>query len=393
MPETHAILSASAAHRWLHCTPCVRLEEQFPVTTSQNAEEGTLAHAIAELKLRKKFIEPMSQKTFTTRMNKLKKHELYQNEMQEHTDTYIDYLTECAMRFQNSPTVSAESKLDFSEWVPDGYGTADCVMVGDTVLQIADFKYGFKPVKAENNEQMRLYALGALRMFGMIYPIERVRMAIIQPRINSITESEMQVGELLQWANEVVKPAAALAYEGKGEYRAGDWCVFCRAKSQCRARAQDKQVLMDDFGNPQTHTPKEKGLLTDAEIGALLTQAEPFVKWLSDLQGYALKAVLEGKEIPGWKVVEGRSARTFSNQDAAFAALQAAGFKEALLYERKPLTLTAVEKLVGKAEFEKLCGAYVVRPQGKPNLVPESDVRKPYNSAEQDFEKLHIEKE
>lgn len=383
----HALLSASSAHRWLHCTPCARLEAGFPDTAGDYAREGTLAHEIAELKLRKKFLEPMSQKTFTTRMNKLKKHELYQQEMQGFTDIYIDYLAECAMRYPTSPSIAAEVRVDYAEWAPEGFGRCDCIMAGGDTLHIVDFKYGKgKPVSAAGNEQLRLYALGALRAYGLVYRISRVRMAIVQPRLDSITEDEMPAEALLDWAENVVRPAAALAYAGEGEFQAGDWCQFCRARRECRARANTSLSIIEDFGAPPDKTaPIAATLLSYQEIGAALARAKPFIKWAADLESYALEAALHGKEIPGWKVVAGRSNRVFRDQDAAFAALQQAGFDEALLYERKPITLTQAEKLAGKAAFTELCGAYIEKPPGKPTLVPETDARPPYSSAAEDF--------
>lgn len=382
MPEKHALLGASSAHRWLHCPPSARLEAELPDTAGEAAREGTLAHAVAELKLWRKFVEPMSQKTFTTRMNKLKKHELYQDEMQVHTDVYIDYLTECAMQYPHTPTVAAEVRVDYSDWAPEGFGTADCIMIGGDVLRITDFKYGKGvPVAAENNAQMRLYALGALGLYRAIYPVKTIRMAIVQPRLGSISEDEMTADDLLRWAEETVKPAAALAYAGLGDYCAGDWCRFCRARAQCRAHAAANTSVIDDFGEP----PKQPPLLSNAEIGQALARAEPFIRWFSDLKDYALSAVLRGEDVPGWKAVAGRSTRSFSDPDAAFAALRAGGVDEAMLYERKPLTLAQVEKVIGKADLQQFAGAYIIKPAGKPTLAPESDSRPAYDGAAADF--------
>lgn len=390
MPENHALLSASSAHRWMNCTPCARLEEQFPDTTSDFAREGTLAHSIAELKLRKKFTEPMSQKTFTSRMNKLKKQELYQEEMQGHTDAYIDYITECAMRYEHMPTVAAEVRLDFSAWVPEGFGTGDCVMIGGDTLHIIDFKYGKGvSVSAQDNPQMRLYALGALQAFGMIYPVKQVCMAIVQPRIDNLSEDTISVEELMTWAENTVKPAAALAFAGAGKYKAGEWCRFCRARIQCRERANHNTQLIEDFGAPpEKEKPCSTDLLTNAEIADALVRIKPFLAWAKDLEEYALQAVLNGEGIPGWKAVEGRSTRSFSDMDSAFAELVRNGVDESLLYERKPLTLAQVEKVVGKANLQTFAGHYIVKPQGKPTLAPVSDKRPVYSTAAADFANL-----
>lgn len=329
----------------------------------------------------------MGQSAFTARMNKLKKDALYQDEMQAHTDAYIEYATECAMRYDHTPTVAAEARVDFSRWAPEGFGTADCVMIGGDTLHVIDFKYGKgRPVSAQGNEQLRLYALGALDRYGMIYPVRTVRMAIVQPRLGGVTEDEMTAGELLAWGEEIVKPAAALAFVGEGEYRAGDWCGFCKARHLCRERANHSAQLIEDFGAPPDKAePVEPALLSNAEIARALARAKPFIKWAQELEEHALRAVLRGEEIPGWKAVEGRSNRAFSDQDAAFAALQRNGVAEALLYERRPLTLAQVEKVVGKADLQQFAGGYIVKPPGKPTLVPEADKRPPYNTAAADF--------
>ncbi len=393
----HALLSASSAHIWMRCTPSARLGESFPDNAGKDAEEGTLAHEIAELKLRKAFIEPMSARTFNTRMNKLKKDPLYQEEMQGYTDTYIEYITECAMKYNHTPIVAAETRLDYSAWVPEGFGTGDAVIVGNDTLQIVDLKYGKGvPVSAEGNVQLRLYALGALGLYDIVYPISRIKMAIVQPRLDSITEDEITVKELLDWAENVVKPTALQAWEGKGEFHPseeadGGWCRFCRAKSQCVARAYNNQKLMNDFGAPPVkEKPVDFKLLTNAEIGKALRRAEPFVKWVKDMKEYALAAILKGETVPGWKAVEGRSNRVFSDADKAFAALMAAGFDEALLYKPKEhITLTEAEKLAGgRAKFTEICGKYVDKPYGAPKLAHEDDKSPPYDKVAADFQKV-----
>ena len=385
MPGEHALLSPSSAEKWLHCTPSARLEENYSEESSVYAAEGTLAHAIAELKVRKKLIEPMSQKAFTTRMNKLKKHELYQEEMQEYTDIYVDYLTECAMQYKSKPDVAAEIRLDYGDWAPEGFGRCDCVMVGENTLHIIDFKYGKGvPVSAENNEQMRLYALGALQLHSMIYDIKTIRMSIVQPRLDSITEAEMSAADLLSWADDVVRPAAALAFMGEGDCCPGPWCKskFCKARAQCRAYAESSLTAAEAFGTP----PKQPSLLTNEELGQVLERAAPFLDWFKAAEDFALAEMLKGEEIPGWKVVEGRSIRVFTDADAAFAALQSAGFDESLLFKpREHITLSAAEKLAGKAQFQTLCGSFINKPRGKPTLAPEDDKRPLYDSAAIDF--------
>lgn len=382
MPDKHALLGGSSAHRWLECPPSARIEENMQDITGSAAAEGTLAHAIAELKLRKQF-EVMTQKTFTTRMNKLKKDPLYQEEMQRHTDTYTAYITEKAMEYESVPLVDIEAQLDYSEWAPEGFGTGDCVITGGDMLWIIDFKYGKGvQVEADHNPQLMLYALGALQKYSMIYNIQQVKMAIIQPRRDHISEWEISKTDLLQWAESYVKPRAQLAYNGGGEFCPGEsQCRFCKAKGRCKALADYNLVLTEKQDTPP-------GMLGGAEISDVLHRVDPLLKWAEAVKDYALHAILNGETIPGWKAVEGRSIRKFNDQDAAFNALRENGIDEALLYERKPITLSAAEKMIGKQQFELVCGPYVVKPYGAPALAPESDPRKPYSTAASDFDGL-----
>lgn len=388
-PEQHAVLSASSSSRWLICTAAPRFEEQFPETTSEYAEEGRLAHSICELKVLKKFTASISQKAYTTRLNKLKKEPLYNSEMDKTSDLYIEHLTERAMQFNATPYVAAEVRVDYSDYAPDGFGTCDCTMIGGDTLIITDYKHGKGvPVSAENNSQMKLYALGALKKYKAIYgdTIKRVVMVIEQLRLSDEPSVwETTVSELVKWG-ESIKPVAEKAYSGTGEFVPGEHCRFCRGKAQCRARA-DVNTALEEFKNcvPEEKAQPGDNVLTDSEIGDLLIRGAELVKWYKDLEEYALSALLSGKEIQGWKVVAGRSNRTFTDQDAALAAVIAAGYDEALVYERKAKTLTELEKLMGKAEFAEKIGQYVVKPVGKPTLAPMSDKRELYNPASADF--------
>lgn len=388
-PEQHAVLSASSSSRWLICTAAPRFEEQFPETTSEYAEEGRLAHSICELKVLKKFTASISQKTYTTRLNKLKKEPLYSSEMDKTSDLYIEHLTERAMQFTATPYVAAEVRVDYSDYAPDGFGTCDCTMIGGDTLIITDYKHGKGvPVSAEHNSQMKLYALGALKKYKAIYgdTIKRVVMVIEQLRLSDEPSVwETTVSELAHWG-ESIRPIAEKAYSGTGEFVPGEHCRFCRGKAHCRARA-DINTALEEFKNcvPEEKAQPGDNVLTDSEIGDLLIRGAELVKWYKDLEEYALSALLSGKEIQGWKVVAGRSNRTFTDQDAALAAVIAAGYDEALVYERKAKTLTELEKLMGKAEFAEKIGQYVVKPVGKPTLALMSDKREPYNPASADF--------
>ncbi|MBQ8637117.1 MAG: DUF2800 domain-containing protein [Clostridia bacterium] len=388
-PEKHAVLSASAAHRWLACTAAPRFEENFPESTSEYAEEGRLAHAICEIKVLKYFTMQLTPKTFTTRHNKFKKDPMYSPEMDKTSDLYLEHLKELAMRFDKAPFVAVEVRVDFSEYVPDGFGTCDCAMIGGDALAITDYKHGKGvPVSAEDNPQMKLYALGALKKYEAIYgdTIKRVIMTIDQPRLSDMpSTTEITVDELKAWG-ESIKPIAEKAFRGLGDFVPGEHCRFCRGKAQCKARASVNTAL-EEFKDcvPEAKAQPGDNILTDAEIGDLLIRGKELVSWYKDLEEYALSALLLGNEIPGWKAVAGRSNRTFSDQDAAIAAVIAAGYDEALVYERKAKTLTELEKLMGKAEFAEKIGQFVIKPVGKPTLAPMSDKREAYNPAASDF--------
>lgn len=388
-PEKHALLSASSASRWLVCTASPRFEEGLPEINSTYAEEGRLAHAIAEIKVLKKFTA-MTGRAYTTRLNNLKKDTLYDQEMDKTTDLYIEHLTEQAMLYNSSPTVAAEVKVDFGEYVPEGFGTCDCVMIGGDTLSITDYKHGKGvPVSAVGNPQMRLYALGALKRYAPVFgdTIKQVRMTIDQPRLDSYTSDLITVEELRAWG-ESIKPIAQKAFSGLGEFVPGEHCRFCRGKAQCRARANANTALEDfkDCALPGEPAPDDlTRALTDAEIGDLLIRGQQLVQWYKDLEDYATKALLDGRPIEGWKLVAGRSNRTFTDQDAAIKAVIAAGYDEALVYDRKPKTLSEIEKLMGKAEFADKIGSYVIKPPGKPTLAPATDKREAYNPAAADF--------
>ena len=388
-PEKHALLSASSAGRWLVCTAAPRFEEQFPENTSQYAEEGRLAHSFCELKLLKKFTMSLSPKTFTTRINKLKKEALYDSEMEKTSDLYIEHLTERAMKFDSAPYVTAEVRVDYSDYVPEGFGTCDCVMIGGDTIIITDYKHGKGvAVSAEDNPQMKLYALGALKKYKAIYgdTIKRVVLVIEQLRLSEEPSIwETTVDELTAWGKSI-KPIAEKAFRGLGEFVPGEHCRFCRGKAQCKVRASVHTAL-EEFMDcvPEKKAQPGDNTLTNEEIGDLLTRGVDLVAWYKDLEEYALTAVLNGEQIPGWKAVAGKSNRTFTDQDAALQAIISAGYDESLVYERKPLTLTALEKLMGKSEFADKVGRYVTKPLGKPTLVNMSDKREPYNLAAEEF--------
>lgn len=405
-PNTHAFLSASSAHRWLNCTAAPAYEAQFPEgETSFYAEAGTVAHAICEIFAKRKFgVNTAADRTKLSReLAKLKKSEYYDPEMLVTANAYVEYLNEKSMTFNDMPYIVQEIKVDFSDYVPDGFGTCDCIMIGGGKLHITDYKHG-KGVRVEaaGNPQMRLYALGALKKFAGIYgdTIKHVSMGIFQPRKSEYpSEEEMTVDELRAWG-ESIKPLAIAAFNGTGSFNSGEWCRFCKGKAKCKARAEANSALADfkDFVTPNkvdpaiAKLPQEaraalgvNNMLTDDQIGELLTKGAELVNWYKDLQDYALCAILDGKIIPGYKVVAGKSVRAFSDETKAFEILRQNGYTDEQLMDHKPKTLAGIEKTIGKKQFGELLSELVVKPIGKPALVDESDSREPYNKAAADF--------
>lgn len=394
-PSKHALLSASSAHRWLACTAAPHFEENFSDGSSVYAEEGTLAHKICELYAKKKFSITSTRK-FNSELRHLQAEPLYQPEMLKTAEAYVEYLTEKAMIYPTMPHVTTEVKVDLTDYIPDGFGTCDCVIVGGDTLHITDYKHGKGvPVSAVENPQMRLYALGALKLYRAVYGdlIKHVSMGIVQPRLSeTASEESLTVDELLAWG-ESIKPIAKEAYDGPGKFCPGDHCRFCKGKAQCRARADYFMEFSEfaDMGIAGRATEDSAGtnptpMLTDADVGDLLTRAEGLVTWYKDLQDYAAYALLEGNEIPGYKLVEGRSNRAFTDVDEAMQVLVGAGYDEAVIYERKPRTLSELEKLLGKKTFAELLSDHVTKPRGKPTLVKASDKREAYNIGAAEFE-------
>lgn len=390
--RSHAVLSASSSHKWLVCTPSARLEEKFPNKTSEYMAEGTLAHEIAEFKVRSYFLEAMPKASYTKRINKFKKEENFNDEMLSHTDTYLEYIKGEAMKTNAKPFIAVEQKVDYSKYVPEGFGTADCIMICGDTLHVIDFKYG-KGVKidAEENPQMKLYALGVLEQYGMIYPIAKIKMSIIQPRLDSISEYEMNVNSLLNWGEHIVKPQAQKAFMGIGEFCQGEHCRFCRAKGACEFRAKENLQKIEKI-KATIGFREIEGILTNEELGDALTRTEGVEDWIKDLRAYALEQLLKGEDVPGWKAVEGKSNRAIVDVDKAFEILEANGYDNSILYEKKPLGLTQLEKVVGKKKLTEAIGDYIEKPKGKPTLAKESDKREPFKiSAADEFKNLEME--
>lgn len=370
MPTQHAVLSASSAHRWLHCTGSPLLEKEFPDTTSVYAQEGTLAHELCELKL-KKYTTVMPKGTYTRAHNKIMKSELWQNEMEGTSEAYLEYVKGIMLACEIAPAVLIEKRVDFSRYVPEGFGTADCLILAGDTLHVIDYKHGKGVVvDADHNPQMMLYALGAMSELSLLYRFKSVHMTIVQPRVNNISEFTMPADELVEWGESVVKPRAEAAISGNGTFEAGDWCRFCRAKQQCKTRYESNDSLYPELS--AQHDPR---LITLKELGEYLKRGKDMAAWLEDMREYALSESLAGADVPGWKAVEGRGSRAFTDTDEAVDILIKNGIDESVLYERRVLTLAQMEKAVGKKAFGEIVGNLVVKNPGKPTLVEESDKR------------------
>lgn len=377
MPSRHAVLSASSAHRWLACTPSARLSEQFPDTETPFAKEGTIAHSYCEAKLSRLLGQELSEE-----QKELLAHE-DDDEMEECTDAYVDFVVEewnAAKAETPDAKLFVEQELDFADYVPEGFGTSDAVIASDTVLEVIDFKYGKGvPVEGKNNPQLRLYALGAYLALGSIYDFDKVKTVVFQPRLSNIGGEELTVDELLRWAEEYVKPRAQLAFKGEGEYCIGDHCRFCKAGGVCRARVEEAFDIVE----LSDQTP---ATIDDSEIPAILDKLDNAEKWIAAIRKYAEeKAITERKKWPGYKLVEGRTMRKIVNQIEALNALEEAGYSSEDVTNVKLKGLSELEKLLGKAKFSEVLSPYVVKPQGAPVLVKESDRRPEYNPVEQAF--------
>ena len=375
MPK-HAYLSASASHRWLACPPSAKLCANILDQASEYAQQGTDCHELCAYLVGKALgrdvIDPTENLTY------------YDAEMQNCAEEYRNYVLEqieAAKEFCKDPQVMIEQRLDFSRWVENGFGTGDCVIVADEILQIIDYKHGLGIlVSAGDNEhggnsQMMCYALGALEVFGDIYDINQIKMTIFQPRRNNISTYTISKEDLLKWADEVLAPTAQLAYVGKGEFNAGDHCTFCKVKATCRKRAEyNLELAKYDFEMPAT--------LDDTEIAAILEKIDEMISWGNDIKDYALQQAQSGVHFEGWKIVEGRSNRKYTDENAVADTVKDAGFDP---YEKKLLGITAMSTLLGKKKFEELLGGLIYKPPGKPTLVPESDKRPAMNTAKDDF--------
>lgn len=391
MSRAHAILSPSGASRWLACTPSARLEQKFPDSTGEAAREGTVAHALGELMLRLD-AGKISPAKYEQELAQIEKNELFSNAMYIHARDYADFVLERlaeAKAHTKDALLEIEVRLDLREYIPEGFGTGDAIIIADGTLDLIDMKYGKGVfVDAVENKQMMVYALGALAKYDMLYGITKVHMTIYQPRMDNYSSYELSVKALQSWAYDTLRPRAKLAYEGKGEYAPGDHCRFCRAKAICKANAEYQlETIRDDF--------RAADLLDDEEVASILSRASSFKNWIASVETYALTAAVnEGKHWPGYKLVEGRSNRVITDAEAVAKRLKELKYTEADIWNKKLKGITDLERLLGKKGFTEELGKWVVKPQGSPTLAPLSDKRpelSSVDSAAADFADIDIE--
>lgn len=375
--STHAFLSPSASHRWLMCPPSAKLNAALPDQTSPYAKQGTDAHELCAYLVEKALGRDVKDPTENL--------DYYDEEMQMCAEGYAEFvMQELELARQTCPDteVLIEQKVDFSKWVEGGKGTADCILLSDGTAEIIDYKNGLGVMVSSESEefggnpQLMCYSLGVIDMFDGIYNIDTIRMAIYQPRRDNLSVYEMSKADLLKWADEVLAPTAALAMKGEGEFKAGSHCQFCKCKATCRKRAEfNLEIAQYDFAMPDT--------LEDHEVEAILMKVDQLTSWADDVKEYALNQALQGKEYENFKVVEGRSVRKYTDEDAVAFAVKDAGFDP---FEKKLLGITAMTSLLGKKKFEDLLGGMIMKPPGKPTLVPKSDKRPALkNTAQEDF--------
>lgn len=370
----HAILSPSASHIWLRCSRAPRMCEGLPDQQTDYARQGTQAHTLCQYKLEKALGYEVKDPRAEL--------DLLDEEMESCSDDYVQFVMQLLTDMRQTcsdPVILIEQRLDFSEWVPEGFGYGDCILVADGAMHVIDFKYGEGVlVDARGNSQMMCYALGAINLLDNLYDINSVSMTIFQPRRENVSTWKQDKFELLGWADTVLKPAADLAYKGEGSFCAGEHCRFCRARATCRARAEyNLELARYDFAMPDT--------LEDDEISAILSKIDSLTSWAADIREYALSQALSGKHFEGFKVVNGRSVRRYTSETDVAKAVSDAGFDP---YERSILGITAMTKLLGKKRFEEILGQFVTKAPGKPTLVPESDKRQAASSAKDDFSEM-----
>lgn len=383
--SAHALLGGSNAHRWLVCTPSAQLEAKFPDRSGESAKEGTFAHELADLYLSRRQGLPVNPRIRRLKAGTTEYGDFYSPDMEENVEAYVDLLDakyQQALKADKNAILLHEEKLDFSSWVPYGFGRGDAIIIADGVMEVIDFKYGATvSVEAKDNPQMRLYALGAYNAYGWLYDIDCVQMTIFQPRNGGEKSETITTKELLSWG-ETIKPIATQAYKGEGEPSPGDHCRFCRASPRCRALKEHNLQLAADYD-----VDADPRLLSDKEVADVLSRIEMLTAWANKVKAYAQEeAVDNGRVFPGYKLVAGRSVRKIEDAAKAEALLEEAGYKKADILKTELLTISKLEKLVGKKKLAKLLDDVIVKPPGKPTLVPDSDPRPVFNSAANEFD-------
>lgn len=386
----HAILSASGAVRWLTCTPSAMIEASLPEKQSKYAAEGTVAHSLAELFARRS-LDRISDAEFTQKVSEIEANEYYTLEMRECATAYaklvLERYTEACTR-DEAAIVELETRVDYSDYAPAGFGTGDCIIISDGILDIIDFKYGEgRRVDVENNPQLKLYGLGAYETFKTLYEIDLIRMIIFQPRRNSKeTVTEITAKELIKWGELVVKPRAKLAAEGKGDFAPSDnTCYFCKAKAECRARAKANLALFDDVKDP--------ALMSLEEIGECLERAQDLVSWVNALKNKMFCSLLAGESNSRWKLVRGRSNRKIADEAKAVKALRKIGIKKAQMFESKLLSITQLEKAFGAKVIDTALGDLVIKPEGAPTLAAMADKRAMFTPTEELIKQFDIQED
>lgn len=378
-PVKHALLGASSAARWIACPPSARATEHLPEDTSKYAEEGTRAHEVCEVALRRNLKNwEQGQALMEVIPGGALGNDEKSSEIIRAANQYLDFVYLQWGLYIHQPSVFIEQEVDVSQWVPGGFGTCDCLLICDGILHIIDFKYGQGvPVTPERNPQLMYYALGACALFEGIEEVSTVRLSIVQPRMQEEPQTwELSLADLLTWAREVLQPAAEMAWRGEGEFCTGPHCRFCKAHPACRA-------WKDKYGPLAGFEPyAEPATLSDEELADWLQKVQGLAAYAKDLEEYAQQALLEGRTLPGWKLVQGRSTRKWTDQDAAFQQMQADGIDEAMLYTRTPITLTVAEKMIGKKKFAETMSAFITKAPGAPKLAQASDPRPAYDRLE-----------
>ncbi|HAR6193145.1 TPA: DUF2800 domain-containing protein [Staphylococcus pseudintermedius] len=381
--RAHAKLSASGAKQWLNCPPSIKASEGIGDRTSIFAEEGTFAHELSELYFSHKY-GGLTEFEFNKAFSNYQHNEYYSEELREYVEQYVDMVEERvneAKARDKDVITMFETRLDLGKYVPESFGTGDVIVYAGGVLEIIDLKFGKGvEVSAVNNPQLRLYGLGAYELLSVLEEVHAVKMTIIQPRIDNFSTEKMDAKMLVAWGTDYVKPRAELAFKGEGEFKAGEHCMFCKIKHSCRARSE----FMQDVPNTPAH------LLNDDEIAELLYKVPAIKKWAEEVESYALGQMLEhGKSYAGWKLVEGRSRRVITDTQAVQDRLVKEGYKVENITETKLLSITNLEKLVGKKAFNELAGNYIDKPPGKVTLAKETDKRKAIiQSVEDEFDKI-----